>query len=154
MSERGSDDRVSDLLMASTHLRERREARLAVAVAISVSGVDTQGRVFHEQTLTTDVSTWGCGFQISVELKVNAIVALRAIPSEKRASGAIKQSLFQVVRVAGEANGWLVGVWKVDSDNFWSAEVDEMIKREERAQEASREAIEQSGVQQRTDGDQ
>jgi len=70
------NEKVSDLLMASTHQQERRELRYEIPIAIEVSGIDRFGKVFHEDTLTTDVSEWGCGFYIPVEMKVNDIISV------------------------------------------------------------------------------
>jgi len=135
MSEKEKDERVSDRVMASTHLRERREVRCALAVPIFVNGVDRLGQVFHERTVTTDVSTWGCGFRISVELKADDIVALQGASAEEGTPR--KQSFFQVMRVNKDAECWIVGAWKVDGEKFWDADVEETLKREEKAQESS-----------------
>jgi hypothetical protein len=68
--------------MASAHLSERREMRYEVPIEIEISGLDRKGLVFHERTLTRNVSEWGCGFTTLVELKVDDIIALRVFCPE------------------------------------------------------------------------
>jgi hypothetical protein len=153
MSRRTNDEKVSDLLMASTHQRERREVRYALAIAIFVSGIDRQGRAFHERTSTTNVSAWGCGFRISVELDIDDIVALQASPIENGGAATTRQSLFQIVRVNREADGWTVGAWKVDSENFWGADIEKIIKGEENSQAQGGEAVGQGGDRDRLGND-
>lgn len=128
MTGKKNDKNVSDLLMASTHLRERRESRHAAAIPIAVSGIDRHGTVFHERTVTTNVSAWGCGFRVSVELWVDDIIALQASPAENAEPTPARQSLFQVVRVARENDGWNVGAWRIDQESFWEAALQEIVK--------------------------
>jgi hypothetical protein len=64
-----------------------------------------------------------------------------------------RQSLFQIVRVNREADGWSVGAWKVDSENFWGADIEKIIKREENSQGQGRETIGECGDRLGNDGE-
>jgi hypothetical protein len=130
--------RVPDVLMATAHLEERRETRYTVPIEIDVSGIDCGGKVFHERTFTRNVSEWGCGFLLSVELKMDDLIALRVASRapEKRAQAG--QSLFQVRHVERHDTGWLVGAWKMDSENLWGANLEEIGEPDEAAVESRR----------------
>jgi hypothetical protein len=137
MSRQDEQEDERDSRMATVHLHERREARYSVPIAIEVSGISPEGQPFHERTFTLDVSQWGCGFKIPVELKKDDIVALRVVPESSKAapltmSSAISsaKSLFQVVRVTPEDDGWVVGAWKMDDEKVWSAETLASFERE------------------------
>jgi hypothetical protein len=127
MPEQPNDRKLRDLHMASIHLQERREVRYAVAIDIEVSGIDQDGEAFHERTTTRNVSEWGCGFLLSVELKPDDIVALRIASSKNEFAGR-PQSLFQVLRVMPEEGRWLVGAWKVDEGNVWGVDLEKVAK--------------------------
>ena len=129
MSRQDEQEDERDSRMATVHLHERREARYSVPSAIEVSGISREGQPFHERTFTLDVSQWGCGFKIPVELKKDDIVALRVLPANAEAVPSAK-SLFQVVRVTPEDDGWVVGAWKMDDEKMWSAETLASFERE------------------------
>ena len=140
--------------MASAHLQERREVRYAVPIAIEVSGICRDGEVFHERTSTSNVSEWGCGFLLSVELKAEDIVAVRVARSDAQESPEARQTLFQVVRVAREEGAWLVGAWRMGSENPWGVELESFAKPEAGDLEARRERNSGSGGRTRRDKDQ
>jgi hypothetical protein len=130
MSPQDEQEEERDSRMATVHLHERREARYSVPIAIEVSGISREGQPFHERTFTLDVSQWGCGFKIPVELKKDDIVALRVLPANAEAVPSAK-SLFQVVRVTPEDDGWVVGAWKMDDEKVWGAETLASFEREQ-----------------------
>jgi hypothetical protein len=121
MGRQDEQEEERDSRMATVHLHERREARYSVPIAIEVSGISREGQPFHERTFTLDVSEWGCGFKIPVELKKDDIVALRVV-STLPETAPLTKSLFQVVRVIPEDDGWVVGAWKMDDEKVWGAE--------------------------------
>ncbi len=133
MSRLDEQEDERDSRMATVHLHERREARYSVPIAIEVSGISPEGQPFHERTFTLDVSQWGCGFKIPMELKKDDIVALRVVPTSSE-TAPLAKSLFQVVRVTPEDDGWVVGAWKMDDEKVWSAET---LASFERGQSAS-----------------
>jgi hypothetical protein len=133
MGRQDEQEEERDSRMATVHLHERREARYSVPIAIEVSGISREGQPFHERTFTLDVSEWGCGFKIPVELKKDDIVALRVVPGSSETAPLTKsltKSLFQVVRVTPEDDGWVVGAWKMDDEKVWGAEILESFERE------------------------
>jgi hypothetical protein len=113
-------DHPQSSVLANAHLEERREQRFEIAVEIEISGVSQIGNLFQERTMTRDISSWGCGFLTSVELKPDDIVAIRPI-STSDPQAPTRKSVFQVRRVSHEGNGWLVGAWKIDQEDVWGA---------------------------------
>jgi hypothetical protein len=154
MDEERKNVEELDTRMASAHLQERREARYEVPIEIEISGLDRSGRVFHERTSTRDVSEWGCGFTSSVELKVDDIVALSVVAPAVQESATPRTSLFQVVRVTPEANGWLVGAWKMNRENIWGAVLETIAKQEQASQRLHEEATSAHGERLERDTDQ
>jgi hypothetical protein len=123
-----------DTRMASAHLQERRELRYEVPIEVEISGLDRSGQVYHERTFTKDVSEWGCGFTASVELKVDDIVAISLVAGSHEGCANLPTSLFQVVRVVPEGEGWLVGAWKMNNEKMWGTSLEEIIARMQKSQ--------------------
>lgn len=113
-------------VLANAHLEERREQRFEIAVEIEISGVSQIGNLFQERTMTRDISSWGCGFLTSVELKPDDIVAIRPI-SKNDPQAPTHKSVFQVRRVSHEGSGWLVGAWKIDQQDVWGTLLESQI---------------------------
>jgi hypothetical protein len=107
--------------MAAAHLLERREPRYALNIEIGVSGIDQNGDVFHERTVTTNVSEWGCAFLLSVELRKDDILALHVVYSDKAQRNSPPEAMFQVMRVIPEGDQWFVGTWKMDAEDVWGS---------------------------------
>jgi hypothetical protein len=128
-------DTKQDARMASSHLQERREVRYAVAFEIEVSGITAEGEVFHERTFTRNVSEWGCGFVISLELKAANIIAIRRTSAEPVNATGHELSVFEVMRVAKEGDHWLVGAWKMDNIDVWGTELERLAAEEDRGRE-------------------
>jgi hypothetical protein len=108
--------------MASAHISERREVRYEITCAIEVSGIGGNGQVFHERTVTQNVSEWGCAFETKLPLQVEDMVAIRLI-SECR-TDSTKQALFQVVRAEQEGSRRMIGAWRVGGQDLWEGLTD------------------------------
>jgi hypothetical protein len=119
-------DEQHDRLMSTAHLAERREERYALAIAVTIEGIDQNGQAFHEQVLTDDVSKWGCRFFALVPLRVDDIIAVKLPPPE--ADGIAGPALFQVVRVDRKGEGWMVAAWRLSEDGFWGLFVERTIE--------------------------
>jgi len=76
--------------------------------------------------MTRDISSWGCGFLTSVELKPDDILAIRPI-SNSDPQAPTRKSVFQVRRVSREGSGWLVGAWKIDQEDVWGATLESRL---------------------------
>jgi hypothetical protein len=94
--------------MAPAHPQQRREIRYTVALEIEASGI-RDGEVFHERTFTQNVSDWGCGFWMMLELKPEDMVMVRKTSRDPAKTSQPSQSLFQVMRVVRKDDRWLVG---------------------------------------------
>jgi len=123
--------KVSDAEMASAHLQKRRELRYKVSIPIEISGFDRAGNVFHERTVTKNVSEWGCGFLTSAELRVDDIIALQAVSAAPHEAMQTPRLMFQVVRVQPEEGRWFVGAWKMDVGSAWGVDLHELSDPEE-----------------------
>ena len=126
--------------MAADHLLERREPRYAINIEIAVSGIDQNGEVFHERTVTTNVSEWGCAFLLAVEPSENDILALQVISSDKSARGSPPETMFQVMHAIREGDVWFVGAWKIDAGDVWGSAL-ETVAEPEKAELHSRNAV-------------
>jgi hypothetical protein len=147
-------DNRRDAPTESAYLAERREKRYSLPVEVEVSGIDRDGQVFRERTLTRNVSEWGCGFPVSVELKADDIIALRVIYSDVVKSPEVRQSLFQVRSVTREENGWLVGAWKVDEGKVWGTDLEKIAESEQGAADSRKEETAKHKDRPRRDADQ
>jgi|SRR5580704_6663707 hypothetical protein len=142
MPEESGKAKLSDNFMATAHLQQRRERRFAVAIEIEATGIDRNGQVFHERTITKDVSEWGCGFLLHVELRQDDMLQLRATIQGAGGSTQTHQRLFQVRRVMREGDAWLVGAWKMDEGSMWGVELEktaapDLAELESRKQQSS-----------------
>ena len=138
MTEKRHEGDLHAAVMASAHLAERREVRYELPFAIEVTGLDHQGAVFHERTTTRNVSEWGCGFVLSVQLKTDDMIAVRLSDRSAAAPAQMRQSVFQVRHVERRSDGWLIGAWKMDDNDLWGADL-ETLGQPEESKLASRE---------------
>lgn len=128
---RGKKGSPEGTYLASAHLQERREARYAAKFEIEVSGIDASRQMFHERTVTTNVSEWGCGFLLPIELKAGDIVVIRVNTADAAGSAQMRQAMFQVMRAQREAGGWAVGAWKLEGSDLWAGELERLGNLEE-----------------------
>lgn len=118
MEDRIEAEREREKSMASAHLAERRERRYDIADEIEIRGIDDDGEVFHERTVTENVSEWGCAFATRLPLKVEDMVAIRLVAQNAGQTG--KQSLFQIVAATRKEDRWMVRAWRMGGENLWS----------------------------------
>ena len=118
-------DQEAGQRMAAADLGMRFEERYEISIEIEVSGIDPNGKAFHNRTYTKNISSWGCAFLLPVELRVDDIVSVRMV-SDNPEKAPLRQSLFQVIRVTRELEGWLLGTWKMDSEDLWDAELEKL----------------------------
>lgn len=124
--------------MGSAHLETRREVRYPLEVEIEVSGVDAEGRAFHERTKTRNVSEWGCAFVSARKLTLDSILALRAASDGGDTAGEAPVAIFQVVRAEREENKWLVGAWKFGGADIWGVDFKKLPEPEEGSRNSRR----------------
>jgi hypothetical protein len=145
------DDSGQEVRIATASLAMRYEARYDIPIEIEVSGINRDGEVFHERTVTEDVSEWGCAFLLSVEQKKNDIISLRVSPKEGEEIAPAQQAAFQIVRITLVENGWLVGAWKMESKEVWGAEFQKIKNREVAGSESGKEGIAGRGKRRQKD---
>jgi hypothetical protein len=154
MSRQRNDDREPEQRVAAASLAVRYEPRYAVPIGIEVTGIDRNREAFHERTFTRNVSEWGCAFLLPVELKKDDIISLRVAGADKEEIEPAPQSLFQVVRVTREGNGWLVGTWKMENKDVWGANLEKIDHQEEGTLEPGKEGAAKRVERLRKDKDQ
>lgn len=108
-----------------------------MALEIEASGI-RNGEVFHERTFTQNVSDWGCGFWMMLELKPEDMVMVRKTSRDPAKTPQPSQSLFQVMRVVRKDDRWLVGAWKMDRANVWGADPKTLEQAQEDGLESRR----------------
>jgi hypothetical protein len=82
------------------------------------------------------VSEWGCAFPLSVELKPDDIIAVRVISKDMSEPAPTEQTMFQVVRVQRNQDGWEVGAWKMDGGDAWAATIQKIARLKVREPES------------------
>ena len=136
MSEDSKHRLGQGVIMESAHLEIRRETRYPLQVEIQVSRVDATGAVVHERTCTRNISKWGCAFLSSVERRIGDIIMIQLLSgtAEKRAQQG--STMFEVVRVEREKDGWFVGAWRLGGE--WEIDFESAAKAEPGSLEARR----------------
>jgi hypothetical protein len=114
----------------------RREQRFEIPIEIEVSGIGRDGKAFHECAVTSNVSEWGCAFPLSVELKADDIIAVRVLSTNASDPAPTGQTMFQVVRVQRDKDGWAVGAWKMDGGDTWATTIQKIAKSKGREAES------------------
>ena len=148
------DGKLPDAHLAAAYLQERRDVRYAIPIELEVSGINQKGAVFHERTFTRDVSEWGCSFVLSIELKADNIISICMATRDADERSPKRQSLFQVLRVTQEEDGWLVGAWKMDGESVWGTELGKLVCHEEGTTKSRQDRMAEHGERQRQDSDQ
>lgn len=153
MAEQRKDGEEQEARIATASLAVRYEARYEISIEIEVSGISRSGEVFHERTVTMDVSEWGCAFLLSVELNEDDIISLCVIPKVGAENRPAEQAAFQVVRVKPVEKRWFVGAWKMESKDLWGAELQKINNHEEVASESGKDGIARRARRRRKDTD-
>jgi hypothetical protein len=153
MAEQRKDGGEQEARIATASLAVRYEARYEISIEIEVNGISRSGEVFHERSVTMDVSEWGCAFLLSVELNEDDIVSLCVIPKDGAENGPAEQAAFQVVRVRPVEKRWLIGAWKMESKDLWGAELQKINNHEEVASESGKDGIAGRAQRRRKDTD-
>jgi hypothetical protein len=97
----------------------RRHKRLPITFPIEVSGVDPQGNIFREITVTTNVSEHGCSFELLRELSRGDVIAIQLCGRGNNRPPNAKPLLFEVMWVESSHRGWSVGASKMQGENIW-----------------------------------
>lgn len=104
----------------------RREPRFPISILIEVRGFDRDGQAFCERTMTLDASEWGVGFNLSLELEKDAIIAVRVADSAVHSPPDARPVMFQVMYSERDKHGWKMGAWKMDSERAWCVNLPNM----------------------------
>jgi PilZ domain len=96
----------------------RREARVALAIPVEVTGFDVDGKFFTELTKTTDISESGCGFSLKRCVERGGIVAIK-VAMKDRKQNIHRPFLYQVARATPAGAHWILGAAKLQTDSIW-----------------------------------
>lgn len=91
----------------------RRGKRVGMSYAITIRGL-SRGEYFAEETRTLNVSEHGCCFETAHQLTRGDIVSL-----EVRGRVHLGPSTFEVMRVAGGPDHWVIGAMLLETTNVW-----------------------------------
>ena len=95
----------------------RRSKRISKAIPILLSGSDSEGQQFSEQTRTLVLSRHGAGIFSTKKLAPQAVLIVRSVETNKEAAVRV------IDRVAGTPEGYTYGVAFLDpSVNLWNVE--------------------------------
>jgi hypothetical protein len=97
----------------------RRSKRVAIAFPIEVSGMGMTGTVFHDQTVTIDVSEDGCRFLFQRKLCIGEHLSLGLVDTDFAQLTGNKTQPFEVVWVEPSNAGWVIGVRKLLGGTIW-----------------------------------
>ncbi len=131
--------------MASEHAQSRREPRFPLKFEIEVCGIGEDLQPFRVRTATSDVSEWGCRFQMPIGLEPDSIVTLQALSNEEEREASKAPVMFQVVRVGKSKDCWEIAAWKMGPEKVWPVELPEVLgdDHEEEAARKRRDDTEQ-----------
>lgn len=105
----------------SPGLDPARGQRYAVQIPIEVSGFNLLARFFTESSETSNVSERGCRFCLHTEIAPRDVLAVRVLNRRTNGGQDAAPVLFQVVRVKRNADQWVVGALKLQSEEPWPA---------------------------------
>lgn len=97
----------------------RREARVALAIPIEVTGFDLHGKFFTELTNTIDISESGCGFSLKRGVERGGIVAIK-VAMKDRKQRVQRPFLYQIARAIPDGSRWMLGAAKLQPESMWS----------------------------------
>jgi hypothetical protein len=102
-----------------TNQDRRLEPRADLRIPVEVCGFNRHSRFFSERTFTVNVSSGGCRLLLHAEVDEETILAVRLIQRRMGREIDTRPTLFQVVWLEGQANGWTLGASKVQSGIVW-----------------------------------
>jgi hypothetical protein len=105
-------------------IERRREVRADPKFPVEVCGFDRGGRFFSEKTATSDVSDGGCKMHLRTEVDKSSVLAIRVITRRFGLEVDARPMLFQVNWIRAAANGWDVGVAKLQPGKIWNVSFD------------------------------
>jgi hypothetical protein len=114
---------LPDSNMAFVHNKERREERFRLAIEIEVSGIDENGQMFRYNTVTNDVSEWGCAFLAPIQMQKDDLIALRVVSVNE------SPTPFQVTNVVKQGDGWRIGTWKLGDADVWHVDLKKLSEQ-------------------------
>jgi|SRR5579872_360898 len=97
----------------------RRGSRVSLSFQVEIAGFDRTGQLFHDQTVTKDVSEHGCRFDLLRELQCGDVLLLRLSSRQGGWSETGKPIAFEVAWVEPSAMGWSVGAAKLQHTDLW-----------------------------------
>jgi hypothetical protein len=97
----------------------RREARIALAIPIEVTGFDEEGGFFCDLTKTVDISESGCSFPLKRHLERGGIIAIKVAVKDGKKKSERPPLLYQIARATVERNHWIIGAAKLQPESIW-----------------------------------
>ena len=90
---------------------QRREARSAVSLRLTVCGLSSAGRLFFELASAVNLSSSGCCLRLHAQPERNSPLAVRLIPQGNLLSDETPQTLLQVAWMREDSGAWIVGAF-------------------------------------------
>ena len=124
MTTREELEALTDWEQLSQEVRSdrRNNKRVWLACPVEVSGFDMNRRLFCERTVTQDISYTGCRFLLKTQMARGNVVAIRLLGRGHEEAPPGHPILFNVIWVAREEDGWVVGALMFQPEKFWHVE--------------------------------
>jgi hypothetical protein len=97
----------------------RNGKRVSMSFPVEVTGLDNSGRLFVEETVTSDISETGCRFALRTKLVRGAVVAVRLLARLRPDPAAGKPILFEIAWARLVGGEWIAGAKMLQAENLW-----------------------------------
>jgi len=97
----------------------RKGKRVPLTFPVEVSGLDGAGRLFVEQTTTSEISEWGCRLKLKTRVVRGDVVAVRLLVKVKPSTEASEPVLFEIAWSEENRGEWLAGARKLQAAELW-----------------------------------
>ena len=91
----------------------RKYKRVLLSFRIQVSGIDCTGHEFQERTVISDVSEYGCRFDLLRQILLDDVVKIEVVRLDGGLLDEREQLQFKVAWVDPSVRGWTIGASKL-----------------------------------------
>jgi hypothetical protein len=112
-----------EFIARETVSNRRRGKRVNLRYPVEVTGFDRAGKLFCENTVTTNVSATGCRVELKENVERGNTVAIKMLVKNSAPDAPVsKPQMFQIIWRARKNNVWVVGALKMTGDKFWQVD--------------------------------
>lgn len=108
-----------EALSQAVQADRRNGKRVPLTFLIEVTGLDRGGRLFVEETVTSDISETGCRFALKTRIARGDVVAIRLLTRLNPDPEAGKPLLFEIAWAREVGGEWVAGARMLQAANIW-----------------------------------